>query len=142
MSFPDDMALVQVSIGPPTDFAGTLLTQARVTFTPSASLIWKSTGVPMFASPIPVELDETGLGAVSLPATDQDGFIDFDGNPATGLTYRVAWSFKDKQVPAPAPYSVQLPAANAAVDLDLVAPWIPTPPAPDPVEPDPSTPAP
>jgi hypothetical protein len=122
MSLPAGIATVTLTIGPGVDFAGNALPAGRVTFKPSANVTWQADGTPLFASEMTVELDENGTGQIVLPATDQNGFINGSGSTIKNWTYLVTWKFADPTIIPPAPFNIQLPAAVAEADLDLLIP--------------------
>lgn len=122
MALPDGIALVTVTIGPPLDFNGDVIPGGSVTIKPSNSIVHAASGTPIIARPQKVPLDEDGLATVQLPATDQDGFTDGQGNPIVNWSYGVTWAFKDRTVPNRPTVNVALPAVAPTVDLDLLTP--------------------
>jgi hypothetical protein len=118
MSLPEGLSTVLVTVGPYLDHEGTPL-KGTVTFTPSASpLVHAASGTALIRSAVTIELGR-GKGEVVLPATDQTGIVS-GSTSIRNWTYEVTFRFRNAV--SPAPVNIALPAAQSAVDLDLLVP--------------------
>lgn len=119
MALPAGIQTCEVRFGAFTDFQGNPVS-GSVTFTPSRSLIWVATGVPILSSSMKVDLDSSGSGSINLPYTDQPGFSNGAGQTVVNWTYRAVFSLGG--VDNPPPVSFQVPSGPLSMDLDLVTP--------------------
>jgi hypothetical protein len=118
MSLPEGLSTVLVTVGPYLDHEGTPL-KGTVSFTPSASpLVHAASGTALIRNAVTIELGR-GKGDVVLPATDQTGIVS-GSTSVRNWTYTVEFRFRDAV--SPQPVNIALPAAQSAVDLDLLVP--------------------
>lgn len=121
MALPPGIKTVRVEIGPYTSLATGLPIRGKITFRPSRWLIWQPTGTPLVQTDRVVDLDEAGMATVTLPATDQTGFVDGSQQPVTRWTYRVTTSLTGVATQPP-PADIALLEGAPVVDLDLLVP--------------------
>jgi hypothetical protein len=120
MALPAGIKTVTLTAGPYTDHTGEPI-RGSITFRPSVrTLVWAATGTPLMRTPITVDLVQ-GAASVTLPATDQDGFLG-GSVPVIDWVYDVTVDLVDAD--APIPIRVALPQANTSVDLDLLQPFL------------------
>lgn len=122
MSLPTGLSTVTVTCGPYVDAKGAPYT-GTVTFTPSTKVRWAATGAVVLDGTVNVPIDTTGVGQVTLPATDAAGLN------VTGFTYSVAYSLRGAGgavTGVRAAYSIQIPAAAPTVTLELLQPFAST----------------
>jgi hypothetical protein len=121
VALPPAIITAVVNFGPMIDFAGDPIA-GEVIFEASRPVVWTATGTPLLPSPLRVTLDDFGMGSIPLPATDQPGFSDGQGNAVTNWTYwrtvRLAGRADDRQ-----PFALPTGGAHGVVlDLDLLVP--------------------
>lgn len=85
--FPAGMRTATLQVGPYLDDSGAPR-RGSVTVAATTTRVWQPDGTVLAPSPVVVPLDPTGTGRVTLPATDQAGFVDADGAPVS-WRYRV-----------------------------------------------------
>lgn len=99
------------------DVAGDAL-EVDITITPSQTLIWPTSPPKVYAD-VPFKLSST-VGTVSLPCTDQTGFVDQSGAPITSWAYRVDWGGPGAGDRRSAYYA--LPGGTTPINLDTAIP--------------------
>jgi hypothetical protein len=113
MPLPNGLPTVTVTIGPYVTADGAPAS-GTVTFQPEGRAVHSPSGAVILGAPMPVTLDGSGAGTITLPASDAPGLTP---NP---LGYWVFWRLNG--APSPDPLRVLLPAAAPTVDLDLLLP--------------------
>ena len=120
MALPAGASGCVVTFGPFTDFSGTPL-RGEVIFLASTSLIWSTTGQPLFKTPKSVKLID-GWGSIELAHVDQEGFVDGVRGVVTLWSYRAIVRFKDAPELNPLPFSFQVFIGQDTMDIDQLLP--------------------
>ena len=93
MTFPPGVTLCIVHIPEPIDHHGELA-KVRVMVEPSHMLVHQESGTALVKIDRDVLASETGDVVISLPHTDQAGFVDQRGNTVTGWSYKMQIAFQ------------------------------------------------
>lgn len=120
MAIPAGITTALVHLDAPISFIGDE-GQLHVSISSSVPVIWGATGTPL-ANFIDNISPGTGIElAVELPHTDQDGFLDGNGNAFSGWSYIVTIKYeKDGQLVHFPEREFQIPSGQTSVDLALV----------------------
>ena len=120
MSLPEEVILRTVTFGPYTNSTGQYQTGTVTFIAIRRNLIWVADGSAILRD-VETRTIVDGSGEIDLPASDQAGFGDGEGNFVTNWAYRATWridgqptTFKD----------FILPQGVGPVDLDLVTPVV------------------
>lgn len=120
MTLPIGVITAHVTFGDYLDFTGDPGVGEMIV-TPSTDLVWEATGSVLFRKRERVKL-VASAGSIDLPATDQPGFTDGQGNAVTNWSYefnrRLNGQASDR-------FDVQLPtegATGVTIDLDALVP--------------------
>lgn len=120
MAIPEGITTAPVAFGKATDFTGRGVT-VSIVITPSHRIVWDATGDPLVDFTSTERASAGAEASISLPHTDQPGFVDINGNPIVNWHYvaAVSESLPDQ---APKRYTkmFQLPSELSELDLDRV----------------------
>lgn len=120
MALPAGVTTAIVTFGVPKTFTGEGVTTTAV-FRPSVSLVHLATGTPIedFFEAVTVAADVQGQ--ITLPHTDQDGFVDLAGNAYKNWYYTAELTYSKFGETRPARTKVfQITVGQTTVDLDLI----------------------
>ncbi|HEX9228850.1 MAG TPA: hypothetical protein VF885_19790, partial [Arthrobacter sp.] len=120
MALPAGISTALVHLDAPVSFIGDP-GQLHVTIKSSVPLVWAETGTPLANFIDNINPGEGTELAVELPHTDQDGFLDGNGNTFTGWSYvvEIVYEKSGEQVHFPT-REFQILTGQDSVDLALV----------------------
>jgi hypothetical protein len=120
MALPVGVSTCEIRFGSPASgFAGEPVS-VSLSVTPTATLIWESTGQPVIDFTITGAAVEGVPGTVNLPHVDQAGFRDQAGNTVTHWAYVISGSWKSGSQAKSFRRVVQPLVGQTSIDLDLV----------------------
>lgn len=117
---PEGITTALVHMDPPQSFIGSM-GRLFATIKPSVSLVWSGTGTPIGNFLDKVHMDPGQPLEVWLPHTDQDGFLDAQGNSYKNWFYTIKVTYeRDGQRIPFAEREFQIPSELFSVDLALI----------------------
>lgn len=120
MALPPGVTTCVVTFGSPASGFGGEDVSTTLTITPSHSVYHAATGAPLLAFTLRAEAGEGLPGSVTLPHTDQAGFLDAAGNAFSNWAYTAEGSWRSGGNSIAFKKNFQLPTGQTVIDLDLV----------------------
>lgn len=120
MALPSGIKTGKVTFGQAVSLVGGHPTSMTFTVTPTHDLVHRESGIQLLDFSETIQVDEDMPGSITLPFTDQDGFVDASGNAFKGWAYRVQGNWRRGSSSKPFSKNFQLLTGQDEIDFDLI----------------------